>query len=418
MGRFIEGLVEFLRSLLGPVASSLRGNASLAVLSVALAFALWIFVTDTENPVRSDVLPFDIPVEGVNPASDVVVAGTIPPVRVRVEAPEDIWVSLTADDFQATADLFGIREGTHEVEVRVISDRSRVTITRIVPDVVEVVLKPLFSKSVSVAVEVVGTPPPGHEMGAPVPEVDTVIVSGPEELVALVGQAVARVDVTGLTSDLAQAFRLQASDVLGRRVEGVELEPSVTNVRIPIRQVQFSRLLTVSPVLIGSPAAGYNVTGVSAEPVAVTVLGSQEALANLSVVRTRPVSLEGATADVLTTVALDLPAGVTVSGSSNVQVTVRISPGLGQATFQVTPTVANLAPGLRLVSSLPSLQVTLSGELPTLLSVSVQDVSAVLDLDGLGAGSHTVKAEVRPPPGLAVAAVAPAEVQIVLEAQP
>ena len=416
MGRFLQELSGFLRSLFGPALGSLRGNASLAFLSVTLAFALWIFVTDTENPLRSDVLPFDIAVEGVNPAADVAIAGPIPPVRVRVEAPEDIWESLTVDDFQAAADLFGLREGTHEVEVRVITERSRVTITRVIPNTVEVVLKPLFSKSVPVTVEVVGAPPAGYQMGTPLPEVNTVLASGPEDLLTLVGQAVARVDVTGLTADVVQAFRLQASDALGRRVEGVELEPSLMNVRIPIRQVQFSRLLPVSPVLLGSPAVGYNVTGVSVEPAAVTALGSQEALGNLSVLRTKPIDIEGATVAVLTTVALDLPAGVTVSGNSDVTATVQILPALGQATFQVTPTVTNLAPGLRLTSGLPPVQVVLSGELPVLLSLRLEDISAVLDLVGLGSGSHTVAVGVGAPPGLAVASVTPAEVQVVLEA--
>lgn len=418
MGRFIEDVVGFLRWLFGPVVSSLRGNAGLALLSLALAFALWIFVSDTENPVRSDVLPFDIPVDGVNPAADVAIAAAISPVRIRVEAPENIWESLTPADFQATVDLFGLGEGRHEVEVRVITDRDRVTITQIVPNLVEVTLTPLFSKSVPVVVEVLGTLPPGYQMTAPVPEVESVIVSGPEALVALVGEAVARVDVSGMTRDVAQAFRLQASDPRGRRVEGVELEPSVINVSVPIRQVQFSRLLTVSSVLTGSPAEGYNVTAISVNPVAVTVLGSQEALVNLGVVRTRPVNIEGATADVIIRTTLDLPPGVIVSGSSEVMVTVRISPALGRASFLVIPTAINLESGLSLAGVLPSVQVTLAGEIPDLQSVGTEDISAVLNLDGLGEGSHTVGVEVQPPPGLTVAGVSPAEVQVVLEAQP
>src|SRR4030067_206444 len=77
-----EGLV-FLRALVWPVTSSVRDNVGLASLSIVLGFALWIFVTDTENPTRSGTLPFDLPVEAVNVPGDLAPAGS--PGDARVE---------------------------------------------------------------------------------------------------------------------------------------------------------------------------------------------------------------------------------------------------------------------------------------------------------------------------------------------
>lgn len=417
LGRFIQDLGALLRSLLGPIASSLRGNASLAVLSLILAFALWVFITDTENPIRSGVLPVDIPVEAVNLPADVAVAGVIAPVRVRIEVAEDVWDTLTAADFRALVDLFGRQEGTHQaaVTVEALSGRGGLRIIQVIPDKVELVLKPLFSRAVPVVVEISGNPASGYELGEPQPESETVTVSGPEELVGLVREAVARVDVTGLTRDLQQAFRLRATDGRGQGVEGVVVEPAVINIRLPIRQKEFSRVLPVSPVLEGSPAEGYNVAGVSVDPPVVTVIGPLEAVSTLSLVRTKALDIGGAVSDVVTTVSLVLLPGISVAGSRDVQVTVRITPALGQAIFQVAPAIQNLGPDLRIANSLPPLTVTLSGELPTLRSLRPLDIIAVLDLDGLGAGTHTLQPKLQLPPGLLVVSVSPSEVQVVLE---
>ncbi|MFQ6020070.1 MAG: YbbR-like domain-containing protein [Dehalococcoidia bacterium] len=415
---FIAALFARLRSLLWPIGGSLRGNASLAALSLVLAFSLWIFVTDTEDPTRAGVLPMDIPVEPVNVPPDMVVAGDIPEVRVRVEVAEDVFDTLRVEDFQATADLLGLQEGTHEVsvEVEALTGRGGLRVTQVIPDTVPLVLKPLFSRSVPVVVEISGSPASGHEMDEPELQPENIIVSGPEELVALVRDAVAEVDVTGLTSNLDRSFRLRASDGRGQAVEGVVLEPSVVGVRVPIRQVQVSRLLLVSPVLEGLPAEGYNLVGVAVEPPLVTAFGSVQALSNLSSVRTAEIDIDGATADVVRTVALDLPSDVTVAGGGDVQVTARIAPALGQVTFQVTPTIDNLDAGLRIANApLPALALTLSGELPTLQSLQSDDIGAVLDLGGLDAGTHTVEPKLELPPGVTVVSQSPTDVTVELE---
>jgi YbbR domain-containing protein len=362
----------------------------------------------------------DIPVEAVNVPADVVVIGDISPVRVRIEVAENVWDSLRVEDFRATADLLGFREGTHEVpvEVEALTGRGGLRITQVDPDTVKVIVRPLFSRSVPVVVEISGDPASGHEMGEPEFQPESVIVSGPEGLVALVQDAVAQVDVTGRTSDVDRSFRLRASDGRGQGVEGVVLDPNIVNVRVPIRQVEVRRLLLVSPALKGSPAEGYNVAGVAVEPPLVTAFGSIQALSDLSSVGTAEVDIDGATADVVRTVALDLPSGVTVVGGGDVQVTVSISPAVGQATFQVTLTVENLDAGLGIANApLPALALTLSGELPTLQSLQSDDITAVLDLGGLDAGSHTVEPKVELPSGLTVVSQSPTDVTVELEQQ-
>src|SRR3989304_2083101 len=224
-----EALV-FLRALVWPVASSVRDNVGLAALSVVLGFGLWIFVTNTENPTRSGVLPFDLPVEAVN-------------VRVKVEVADDVWNTLSMADFKGTVDLDGLQAGTYDLPVRVeqLTGRGNLQVTQVIPDTLQVELKSLFSKSVSVSVSLEGTPPPGYEASVPEVEADTVLVTGTQDRVTLVSQAVAKLDLTGHTEDLTQAVRLEARDSRGFLVEGGSLEPGVMNVSVGVSQTELRR---------------------------------------------------------------------------------------------------------------------------------------------------------------------------------
>src|SRR3989304_1534324 len=103
--RFREGAL-LLRALVKPAARSVRENVGLAALSVVLAFALWIFVTDTENPTRTGGLP----------------------------------LGLTAADFEATVDLDGLSAGAYDlpVEVKGPTARGGLRITDVLPGQIEV----------------------------------------------------------------------------------------------------------------------------------------------------------------------------------------------------------------------------------------------------------------------------------------
>ena len=411
-------IAGFARNLAWPALTSVRDNVGLAALSIVLAFALWVFVTDSEDTTRTGVLPFDVPVETVNVPGDLAVAGSPVNVRVRVEVADDVWDSLTMGDFEATVDLDGLQAGTYDLPVRVEPQTGRggLRVLEAIPETVTVELKSLFSKSVSVSVSLDGAPPPGFEAGVPETEAETVLVTGTQDRVTLVTQAVASLDLTGRTDDVTQAVRLEPRDSRGFLVEGVVLEPSVTNVSVSVSQTEFSRVLTIAPEVSGTPASGYEVVGVSVEPTVATVFGPPSFLGEAASIKTQPVDIGGADEDVVRTVSLDLPADVSVSGGTSVTVTVNIEPSQGSRTIGVTAVAVGLDSDLSIVGPLPLVEVTLLGELPTLQGLVANDIAATVNLDGLGAGEHNVSVSVSAPAEVLVASTAPESITVTLEA--
>jgi YbbR domain-containing protein len=78
-------------------------------------------------------------------------------------------------------------------------------------------------------------------------------------------------------------------------------------------------------------------------------------------------------------------------------------------------TASGLGNDLSIVGALPPVQVFLFGPLPVLLELNPNDISASVDLEGKGAGTHSVKVKVSAPDGLEVRSISPEELEIQLE---
>ena len=122
-------------------------------------------------------------------------------------------------------------------------------------------------------------------------------------------------------------------------------------------------------------------------------------------------SLDGATADVVRTVALRLPEGATVQQTA---VTVRVTIVPAQATlpFTVAVTTTNVPTGLTATLAPATVQVILGGALPDLGRVTVEEISVTLDLQSLTEGEHDVPVRVQAPAGTRVVSFAPSTVHV------
>src|SRR3990172_1327024 len=150
-----------LLALLRPAIRSLRDNTGLAGVSVALAFGLWILVTDAENPTLTKTLPMNLQVQAVNVPADVVVENELVSVEVRVRVADHVFESLTEADFEAVVDLAGLSVGQHELapQVRALTSRGGLRVEQVSPGNVTVKLAPLVSKDVPVILDIRGSPP-------------------------------------------------------------------------------------------------------------------------------------------------------------------------------------------------------------------------------------------------------------------
>ncbi|MFQ5880098.1 MAG: YbbR-like domain-containing protein [Dehalococcoidia bacterium] len=415
----LRQLLSLSWAALDATARSLRANWGLAFLSLFLAFGLWLFVTESQNPSRTGVFPVAIPVEPVSLPPGLALVGRIEPVKIRIAAPEDVWDRLSVEDFQALADLSqaSVDEQVVPVHVRVVGDDD-VRVEGVTPEQVLVPLGKRVSRPVPVVVNVVSAPALGYTAGDPETNPQQVTVDGAEELVNLVEEAVADVNVFGATAKVQEFLKLVARDSRGLVVEGVTLDPGIAQVEVPVEKEVFTSSYVVTPSLRGAPASGYNVTNINIDPTNVTLKGPQEALESITVVPTIEVDISDATSDVIGRALLQLPPEVEAVGVNSVLVWVNIEAAKGEAAFGVAPGWQGLDPSLTVVPAVALVEVRLAGPLPLLSEVTPSQVVVTVDLSGLAEGTHQLEPQVKVPLGLEMMAVVPATIEVELVASP
>jgi YbbR domain-containing protein len=414
IGRLWSGIVILARG----AATSIAGNIGLAVLALALAISLWLFVTDKENPTEAQTFNSAISIEPVNVPESLAVANlSEPAVQIRIEAPRNELDGLRADDFEATVNLGGYTQGTHSVPIDVTPPNSRISIVSVSPARVDVTLESRRTREVPVRVVSVGSPVTGFAVAEERAEPATVTVTGPESVVALVDSAVATVILAGQRVDVVDdRVKLEPRDARDGSISGVTLTPDTARVVVELDQREYSLQFAVTPRIAGQPAAGYNVVGITVDPRLVQVTGPLELLQSIDAVRgleTEEISIADARDDVLASVELQLPNGVSVQRSPTVNVTVNISPARGVFSYRVVPRIRN-AGDAYVVTPAGEVTVTLAGDVPVLEDVSVEAIDASVDVQDLGEGLYALPVTVAAPPGTTIVSIDPPEMGVAI----
>lgn len=395
--------------------SAIRNSPGLLVLAFLLGTSLWVFVTDTENPTVVDIFSSSIAVQAVNVGDNLAVANQLGAIDIRVSAPRDRWDRLTAANFRAFVNLKGLEAREQEVRVQVeVENVAGVRVTEVLPRTITVNLEAFVSVEVPVTVRLVGTLPIGYELGGSLPQLETVVVAGPQSLIDIVHEAVADVNITGLTVDVDPNVPLTARGAGGGEIRGVTITPSSVRVNVQILQRTLFRTLPLTVRIVGEPAAGYRVSNVTISPSAVEVQGSIQALQQLDALPLPPVDVTGQSTDVSLSLRIPLPDGVSATSEVAATVTVSIVPSSGSTRLNVAPELTNVPEGLTATVDTTSIVVVIEGPVPTLELLTIDDVHALVDLAGRGPGTYEEVPQISIPDGLSVVSVTPQTLSVTL----
>lgn len=391
-------------------------NFGLAGLALLISTSLWVLVVNDQNPERVDIPDVAISVEVNRVPPGMVVMNNLEPVRFKVRAPKDKWPSLRASSFRASVDLSRLGPGIQAVPVVAEASDPQVRVLEVIPNTVSVRLEEIRERTVPVKVNLVGNVPFGYVYDAPKVEPEAVVVSGPASLVQNVEAAVVEVRLEGITVEIDSSFHPLPADSSGTTVRGVQLTPQTVKVRLPVEQQVSYKQVGVRATIVGTVSPGYWIESVSTEPSSVTVVGDPKALARINYLDTSPLNVGGATSSIVQEVRIATPPGVSlVQQQQTARVTAQVSPLQTSQVVRVAPRVVNLSPKLAASGVPPFVDATLKGSAPVLQGLKIDSLSVTLDVKDLGEGRHPVRPTVTTPPGVAVVAVEPETVFLILE---
>ncbi len=292
----------------------LTRNLALKLLSLFVAFLIWLVVVNINNPVSYGLYK-DIKIQILNEDSvteidkvfEIVSDET---VVIRVREHKNVLDRLSRDDFTVTADMENLTE-MNTVPLTVTCSNPAVTWDEIEisPTTMKVELEQRKQSDFVVNVTTTGTPTKGYEVGTTeVVQGTTVQIAGSESLLNRISQVIATVNVNGISSDQRLSGDLKVIDKNGDTMtdtqmsrlqikdpDGVLLSDDTVLVDVALWKVMSD--VPVQVELTGELPDGYQLVEVSIVPVTVNVVGTAEALALLDgrIVLNEAVSLDGAT---------------------------------------------------------------------------------------------------------------------------
>lgn len=257
-----------------------------------------------------------------------VLVGEVPSVTVTVTGTSDNLRTFDYRNLRVVGNFTNVKVGHDEVPIRVDNSDSNVTIDS--PSSVGVTVDELGSSTLTVSIERVHSLPAGfHEQtNATAVTPPTVRVDGPKSKLNGI-QAVVVVDLDGLpVGGINTPYPVVIQDANKKSVPQTTVMPLQVTVKMVIQADAITVAKPVGFTLTGQPAACFRVSNVQVAPLEVQATGLQTAL-TFALLATDPVDVSGAKSDVVRTVTIRPPDGVTVNQkTATVRVTISQTPGV------------------------------------------------------------------------------------------
>ena len=285
------------------IIKTLTRDLALKIIAVITAFIIWVFVTNSNNPVRSITIS-NVPINLINEESIADIGKVVEPigsdtVTLKVTERRSILNRLNRSNFNVEADLETINE-MDSVPLTVTCDNPAVTWDEvsISPSSLKVNVEDKVEQTFAVSVVASGEVAPGYAVGkTDIQEGKTILIAGPASLINIIGQVNAPISVSGLRedSDLPSILRVydkNGSELTESQMNRLEFKTSSGDViedYTVIVSISLWQLRSNIPLRVeasGVPADGYRVESITAIPSTVTLAGTAEAFEKIGSVLT------------------------------------------------------------------------------------------------------------------------------------
>ena len=385
----------------------------MALLSLVLSFALWLYVITVVSPGSDDTF-YDIPViftgETTLTERELIITDVLTEdVTLKLEGNRSDLVLLDRSNIEVIADLSRINmAGTHRLRFdvyypRTVSDGAFKILNQ-EPSEVTVVVENRKSVSVPVVIDYQKTSvPEGFVADTENATLDysRISVTGPESVIDQVAEARIYVTLTDLKESIvAGKYPIYLCDKEGVPLSDVSLVvPSVTEVQLSVKIQQWEDINLFVSVIDGGGATQKN-SKIEILPKTIRLAGSEAALKKLADgLEIGEINLGELLIDTTKTVSLEglLPEGVTnLSGTTDAVVKVSF-PNLRTKELTVDEAdieLVNVPEGMEAELTTKTLKIRVRGTIGQIANITPGDLRVIIDLANAPVGTAQVKAQI------------------------
>ena len=386
----------------------MKSKLTSILLSVAIAFGMWLYVVSTVSQEHEDTF-YNIPVVITGEAS-------LAEKELMLTSDMDYKVSLTisgnrselskinSGNISVKAEVANIEEAgeriplTYKVTYPGDVMENSLNVTSKNPQYVYVdVEKRVSNKVVPVEILWEGSTPDGFMVDKEnrVLDNEDILITGPASVADLIEKAVITVSLDGQRSSISQDYRYTLCDAEGNAVDAEKIVTNVAEVHLDV-SIQMIKEIPLRLDVIYGGGATENNTVISLDTQSIRLSGGEAVLESLGdSITLGKIDLSLIDRAQSQTFPIILPEGVTnLSNITEATATIRFS-GLSTKEFVVEDIhVANVPEGMTADVITEKLTVVLRGSATDLAAITERDIIATVDFTGAEADTSTFKVTV------------------------
>ena len=381
----------------------MKNKISALILSLFIAFGMWVYVITTVSPGSEETF-HNIPVvrEGETVLQErglMITEVSTDTVSLKLSGTRKDLAKVNSGNITLKVDLSKIYEpGTHSLNFTAsypgdVASNAFVEEARI-PESITLVVEERRNKEVPVEIKWIGSSPEGFltDKESPVLDYPTVTVVGPASVADQIEKAVIEVDLTERRESISESFRYTLCDAEGNPVDAEKITTNVQEVRLDVKIQRFKDMKLTYNLVSGGGATAENVD-VALSVDTIRVSGSEAVLEKLGdnlVIATINLGDYPRNTDLVC--SINLPEVVTnLTGVTEAKISLAFK-GLATKTLVLDEFHSvNIPEGMTAEITTQELKVDIRGPVQLIQRVTAEDVRATVDFAGAEAGSFSVK---------------------------
>ncbi len=384
----------------------MKSKLTSMLLSVAIAFGLWMYVITSVSP-GSEETYYNIPVvmdgEALLAERNLMITDTSgSSATLKLSGNRSDLYKLNRENITLKANLSGIlEEGTHSVGYAIsypgdVAQNAFEVLSQS-PKYILVTVEKRVTKPVPVEVKWIGSTPEGFmsDRENRVLDYADITVSGPASVADLIEKAVIEVDLTEQKESISQSYRYTLCDGEGNPVDAQQITTNVEEVRLDVKIQRVKEVQLQVDVIYGGGASADN-TRIALSTETIRLSGGEAVLEELGdVIVLGKINLAEIAKSQTLTFPINLPEGVTnLTGVTEVNADITLQ-GLSTREFTIEDIqMINVPEGMDAELITEKLQVIVRGPTGEVVNLTEEAISVVVDLTGAEADTSTFKATI------------------------
>ena len=311
----------------------------------------------------------------------------------------DLYIAKQSASDYVTVDLSGLKPGTHKVSIEYNQNNSSIDYT-VNPSTVTVIIHEKVSETRTLSVDLLNKDSLDSKLVVDKTDysTDKIVIKGSEAQLKKVVAVKALVDLNNIPEQAAGTYTLnevplKAYDVNGEVID-VEIVPSTLSVDVTLASP--SKEVPIKVIPKGEVASSYAISSISTSETKVTVYGNSEALASLNYIPVY-IDVNGLKENKTYKVEIEKPVGIKSLSVNNITVSLSLGTVSTKKIDGVSIEPINLDSNYTVQGmneSATKVSVTIRGDQNVINTITSDDITAYIDLEGLTEGEHDVEVKV------------------------